>query len=192
MNTINRRGFLGLAAAAAVTPVVGAGKSARKGFFLEAEREIPLDDWADVIVAGGGPAGVATAVAAARGGKKVRLLELQGCLGGVWTAGMLTYIFDFDKCDTGFEIMKRLDKLGARKVDKADTYNVQRDWVYEPEYMKFVCEEMCREAGVKGYAAVSCRRRISRCVRKKHRNDRHRIEVRPPCLYRQDLRGLHR
>ena len=149
MNTINRRGFLGLAAAAAVTPVVAAGKVAKKGFFLEAEREIPLDDWADVIVAGGGPAGVAAAVAAARGGKKVRLLELQGCLGGVWTAGMLTYIFDFDKCDTGFEIMKRLAQLGARKIDKTDEYNVQRDWVYEPEYMKFVCEEMCREAGVK-------------------------------------------
>ena len=66
MNTINRRGFLGLAAAAAVTPVVAAGKVAKKGFFLEAEREIPLDDWADVIVAGGGPAGVAAAVAAAR------------------------------------------------------------------------------------------------------------------------------
>ena len=147
MNTINRRGFLGLAAAAAVTPVVAAGKVAKKGFFLEAEREIPLDDWADVIVAGGGPAGVAAAVAAARGGTTGRLL---GCLGGVWTAGMLTYIFDFDKCDTGFEIMKRLDQLGARKIDKTDEYNVQRDWVYEPEYMKFVCEEMCREAGVKG------------------------------------------
>ena len=51
----------------------------------------------DIIVAGGGPAGVSAAVAAARAGRRVLLLERQGCLGGVWTAGLLSYVFDFDK-----------------------------------------------------------------------------------------------
>lgn len=119
------------------------------GVFQENARAIPLDDWADVIVAGGGPAGVAAAVSAARGGKKVRLFELQGCLGGVWTSGLLTYIYDIDKSEIGWDIIHRLDALGARKLDKTEQYNLHQNWVYEPEYMRFVCEEMCREAGVK-------------------------------------------
>ena len=102
-----------------------------------------------IIVAGGGPAGVSAAVAAARAGRRVLLLERQGCLGGVWTAGLLSYVFDFDKSDIGWEIIRRLDALGARRPDRTDAYDTDRDWVYEPEYMKFVCEEMCREAGVK-------------------------------------------
>ena len=152
---LQRRCFVkSLLAGAAALPFAVAAKEdssqgARPGCFREAARDVPLDDWADVIVAGGGPAGVAAAVAAARGGLKVRLLELQGCLGGVWTAGLLSYIFDFNKSEIGWEIIRRLDTLGARKVDRATGYDVDRDWVYEPEYLKFVCEEMCREAGVR-------------------------------------------
>ena len=90
------------------------------------------------------------------GGKKVRLLELQGCLGGIWTAGLLTYIFDFNKSDIGWEIIRRLDAYGARAVDRPGEDGmryykdgVDKDWVYAPEYMKAVCEDMCAEAGVR-------------------------------------------
>ena len=48
----------------------------------------------DVIVCGGGPAGVAAALASARSGARTRLIELHGCLGGVWTAGLLSWIID--------------------------------------------------------------------------------------------------
>ena len=154
---LNRREFCrfaaGMTLAAGSAPLGGCAAvrngGGACGKFREKERDLPLDDWADVIVAGGGPAGVAAAVSAARAGKKVRLFELQGCLGGVWTAGLLTYIFDFDKSEMGFEIIRRLDALGARRLDKGVSYDVNRDWVYEPEYMKVVCEDMCREAGVK-------------------------------------------
>ena len=132
-----------------VSPPPGTAPDESPRRFRESAQNLPLDEWADVIVAGGGPAGVAAAVTAARGGKKVRLFELQGCLGGVWTAGLLTYIFDFNKSEIGWEMIRRLDALNARKIDKATGYDLDRDWVYEPEYMKFVCEEMCREAGVR-------------------------------------------
>ena len=150
---MQRRAFLSSVCAGAVAlPFVGRTDSVppvKEGCFREPPKDLPVDAWADVIVAGGGPAGVAAAVTAARAGAKVRLLELQGCLGGVWTAGLLTYIFDFNKSAIGWEIIRRLDALGARKVDRTDAYDVDRDWVYEPEYLKFVCEEMCREAGVR-------------------------------------------
>ncbi|MCW8132479.1 MAG: FAD-dependent oxidoreductase, partial [Planctomycetota bacterium] len=43
----------------------------------------------DVLVAGGGPAGVAAAVAAARGGCRTLLVERYGFAGGMATAGLV-------------------------------------------------------------------------------------------------------
>ncbi len=43
----------------------------------------------DVIVAGGGPAGICAAIAAARHGASVTLIEKSGCLGGMATAGLV-------------------------------------------------------------------------------------------------------
>src|SRR5215831_20076213 len=53
-------------------------------------RDIPVDDRFDILVAGGGPAGSAAAVCAARLGAKVLLVEASGCLGGMCTAGLVT------------------------------------------------------------------------------------------------------
>ena len=46
----------------------------------------------DVVVCGGGIAGVAAALAAARRGKKVLLVEKQSALGGLATSGLI-YIY---------------------------------------------------------------------------------------------------
>lgn len=45
----------------------------------------------DVVVAGGGPAGIAAAIAAARHGQKTILIEVNGCVGGTSTAGALPF-----------------------------------------------------------------------------------------------------
>ena len=44
----------------------------------------------DILVAGGGPAGTAAAVCAARLGAKVLLAEANGCLGGMGTSGLVS------------------------------------------------------------------------------------------------------
>ena len=45
----------------------------------------------DVVVAGGGPAGIAASIAAARHGQKTVLIEVNGCVGGTSTAGALPF-----------------------------------------------------------------------------------------------------
>lgn len=52
-------------------------------------KEIPVKRECDVFVAGGGPAGVAAAVAASRAGADVLLVEEQSCLGGMGTSGLV-------------------------------------------------------------------------------------------------------
>ena len=49
---------------------------------------------ADVVVVGGGPAGTAAAIAAARNGAKVTLLERYGHLGGLASGGMVLVLDD--------------------------------------------------------------------------------------------------
>jgi len=56
----------------------------------EPAREIPLYGEYDVAVLGGGPAGIAAAVAAARAGRKTLLIERYGFLGGMGTAAGVT------------------------------------------------------------------------------------------------------
>jgi len=54
------------------------------------KRELPVEDKYDLVVAGGGPAGSAAAICAARLGAKVLLAEATGCLGGMGTSGLVT------------------------------------------------------------------------------------------------------
>lgn len=142
---MERRRFIGgIFCGMAATGIGPGASSATTGTtrFPEPARDIPLRDDADVIVCGGGPAGIAAAVTAARCGARVRLFELHGCLGGVWTAGLLTYIFDFDKPGITREIARRLDERAARTVVRPDQF------VYATEDMRVILDEMCAGADV--------------------------------------------
>jgi len=140
-----QKALTGAAGAAALPPLAGCATSgaAFVGDCLrEPSRETPLREDADVIVCGAGPAGVAAALAAARAGARTRLFDANGCLGGVWTAGLLTWIFDFDKPGLTRELSQKLDARGARHGSQRSMF------AYEPEEMKVLLEELCVEAGV--------------------------------------------
>ena len=57
---------------------------------FEFKRTIPREAGYDLVVAGGGPAGAAAAICAARLGARVLLAEATGCLGGMGTSGLVT------------------------------------------------------------------------------------------------------
>jgi flavin-dependent dehydrogenase len=62
---------------------------------LSYQRELEVRYEADILVVGGGPAGIASALAAARQGASVRLIEAHSCLGGMGTAGMVPAFMQF-------------------------------------------------------------------------------------------------
>ena len=140
----SRRRLLHAAVASAVgVPSLAAAKEgAKEGVFTEPARDVPLINEADVIVCGAGPAGVTAAITAARAGAKVRLFEWRGCLGGVWTAGLLGYLLDFDKTGFARELSHTMAERGIRRGTS------EKSICYEPEGMKVLLEEMCVTAGV--------------------------------------------
>lgn len=110
-----------------------------KDFVVEPERTIPVVCRADVIVCGGGPAGVCAAVAAARQGAKTVLLERGGALGGIMTSGLMSNIIDSEgRHGLIREIIDDLIRMGA-KGDRL---------VFDVEITKYYLEQLCRKAGV--------------------------------------------
>lgn len=107
---------------------------------IEKQRETRVEDDYDVIVCGAGPAGICAAIAAARGGARTCLLEAQGCLGGVWTSGLLSLILDSQgKAGILEEIRAHLEVRSG---------SASHPWLYDAEEMKLILEEMATEAGV--------------------------------------------
>lgn len=60
-------------------------------YYVEPEKRIPVTNRVDVLVAGGGPAGIGAAIAAARRGCRTMLIEQAGDVGGVATTGMMSH-----------------------------------------------------------------------------------------------------
>jgi len=63
--------------------------------YTEPTHQLPIIREADVIVVGGGPAGLAAAIASARAGAKTVLVERFGYLGGTATASLMACINGF-------------------------------------------------------------------------------------------------
>jgi len=61
------------------------------------ERDVAVALDADVLVVGGGPAGIAAAVAAGRSGARTALVERHGFLGGTGTAGLVTIFMPWER-----------------------------------------------------------------------------------------------
>lgn len=105
-------------------------------------RDIPVAGKFDVVVAGGGPAGLGAAVAAARLGASTLLIERHGFLGGTATAGMMTTLNCPFEHMSGFAhdlVSRLLHEGGAWKG---------RTIPFDPEVFKAVALSFVQETGV--------------------------------------------
>ena len=100
----------------------------------------------DVVVCGGGPAGFSAAISAKRAGAKTLIVERNSCLGGIWTAGLLTWILDIkNKSRKGLlkEMFTELSKLGAgRFIANGVKFSC------DVEEMKHYLEQKCVAEGI--------------------------------------------
>src|SRR6478672_2293649 len=84
----------------------------------EPERDLPVIGRPDVLVVGAGSAGIAAAVAAARRGADVLLVERYGFVGGLATFGLINLLLTLDD-GCGTQVIAGLcqelvDRLSAR------------------------------------------------------------------------------
>lgn len=159
-SALGASGMMGVAAAPSAAEPGGRepgsqGPGAKATY--EFRRSLPIEDGFDLVVAGGGPAGTAAAVCAARLGAKVVLLEAMGCLGGMGTSGLVTA---FDPMANGErmlvgglmrEIVTTMHRRGflAPHVT-ADFYSKRfHCWTpFKAEGYKLVLDELVKAAGV--------------------------------------------
>ena len=158
-----RRSFLktsafGLAGSAALTRAVPAAEPpASMGKTFSFSREIPVEEGFDVIVAGGGPAGAAAAICAARLGAKVLLVEGLGCLGGTGTSALVSYWFSLTDgarslagglCLELIQTLCRENAVSPNALEKFQQGLPVGSIGFQPESMKILLDRLCHDAGV--------------------------------------------
>jgi FAD-dependent oxidoreductase family protein len=162
MSGPTRREFLktsamagGLAAGAAGLKGLPAKEAEPDTFTLN--RQIPVERGYDLVVCGGGPAGAAAAISAARLGAKVLLVEAMGCLGGMGTAALVNAfnpMGDGKRMIVGglmreiVEAMYERDFLRPRINPDTWRKNFHQWTAFQVEGYKLLLDELVTAAGV--------------------------------------------
>lgn len=120
-------------------------------------RNLSVDNEYDLVVAGGGPAGTAAAVCAARLGARVLLVEATGCLGGMGTSGLVCAfdpMADGEKNLVGgfqLEVVEKLYESGGLGPQVTPDFWRKNYHCWTPfraESLKKLLDELTVEAGV--------------------------------------------
>ncbi len=109
----------------------------------------------DVIVAGGGPAGLAAALSASRAGARTLVIERHGFMGGMSTAALVNPWMTFhdrtgEQVIHGIaqEVVDRLMALGASPGHLRDTIGFVHSLTpFEPDSLRILADAMLRESG---------------------------------------------
>lgn len=114
--------------------------------YTENAKELPISAEVDVLVCGGGPAGIGAAIRSARLGAKTMIVEYFDCLGGMATSGMMSHWGGRSSSKVMLELFKK-----TRESNNTFGYeqgNEVGDNAIHHESQKIVLNEMMTEAGV--------------------------------------------
>ena len=120
-----------------------------KKFITEPERNVEIVHETDVLVVGSGPGGLSAALAAARTGVKVTLVERFGCFGGnitvVGVEGFAWYRHEktIEAGGIAYEFEERAKAIGAA-VPESQSISYELD----SERFKLVADKLVEEAGI--------------------------------------------
>jgi hypothetical protein len=140
--------------------------SAPTSFLDEPARRTPVHGEYDVVVLGGGPAGIAAAVAAAREGRSTLLVERYGFLGGMGTAAGVTNFCGLHANVHGTirrvvhgvasDLLDRIDRLGGLNTPHA-LFGKTVAQAYDTAAYKIAADALLLDAGVQLlFHAVGC------------------------------------
>jgi hypothetical protein len=119
--------------------------------YVEPQREIEVYGEVDVVVAGAGPAGFVAAVAAARNGARVLLLEKENYVGGLLACLPILGYYNYRGKQLIFgiaqELVDRLVAAGGCPGHVVDP-RLTSVTVVDTELLKVVTQQMVEEAGV--------------------------------------------
>lgn len=109
-----------------------------------------MESFYDVVVVGGGPAGMSAAVASARAGAKTAIIERYGYLGGQATGGLVILIVGLS--DGKERIIKGIcEETIDRLFEMGQAKDVGRHVLFDPESMKYLFDRLIEETGVRPY-----------------------------------------
>lgn len=118
-------------------------------YIEEKPKKIPVLDEVDVLVVGGGPSGIAAAIASAREGVKTMLMERYGCFGGVLSQvgveGFAWYRHEgtIEAGGIAFEFEEEAKKMGGATPECQSTSQA-----LDAEMFKCVADKLLLDAGV--------------------------------------------
>lgn len=116
-------------------------------YITEPSRRVPLVADCDVLVAGGGPSGVAAAVQAARLGASTVLVERSGMLGGVATSGLMSHWTGNTRGGIYEEILERSSDRPKDRSHAVGDHGEARQLI-DHERLRSALIAMCDEAKV--------------------------------------------